>query len=340
VLIDDIAVVDAAGRRTLVEGFEQAGPWRTFPARTVQQDTISLVGERAHSGTVAAQFTFRPGNSADLRGFMPATPGVPLPAVVSESFLAATGLAKGGGILMQFGDALVPVVVVDTYRFFATLPAAEGPSIIVGRDQLAAWARAATLTSAKELDPREVWLSLGPGADRKQLAAVLSASPISLGVVRDREASLAAVTGNPLIAASGSGVLTVAYLGVLVLVAAALLVSLWWAVQRRRVEFAVLHALGWSGRQVLGLLALGYFLVALVGVGAGAIVGRLVGARMLSFLNATEDGSPIEPDFVLRTEWWLVGIGAGVVLAVFAAGVVLAARVVGRVASAQALRAE
>jgi putative ABC transport system permease protein len=143
-----------------------------------------------------------------------------------------------------------------------------------------------------------------------------------------------------LIAAGGSGILLLAFLAALVLVGVALLVSLWTAVQRRRVEFAVLRALGLSRGQVLRMLAFEYALVVILGLGVGAYLGLLVGRQMLSFLNVTETGSRVVPPFVLQTQWSVVGLGVAVVLAIFAAALLLAARVVAGGSDAQALRTE
>ena len=62
------------------------------------------------------------------------------------------------------------------------------------------------------------------------------------------------VQRNPLIAAGGAGILYIAFGAMLLLVAAALLVSLWVSVQRRRGEFAVLRAMGLSRGQVVQLV--------------------------------------------------------------------------------------
>src|SRR5690606_12122050 len=134
----------------------------------------------------------------------------------------------------------------------------------------------------------------------------------------DRESELETLRRNPLISAGGAGILYIAFGAVLLLVGAALLVSLWVSVQRRRTEFAVMRALGLSRGQVIRLLAFEYAIVAILGLGVGAYLGRLVGERMLSFLNVDEDGRTAEPSFILQTDWLMVLAGAAVVLLVFA----------------------
>src|SRR5262249_34694274 len=141
-------------------------------------------------------------------------------------------------------------------------------------------------------------------------------------------------------AAGGSGILFVAFVAVLVLVGAALLVSLWMAVQRRRVEFAVLRALGLSRGQIFRMLAFEYLLVVVVGLLVGAFLGLVVGRQMLSFLNVTESGTRVVPPFILQTDWLVVGAGVAATLAIFGVALLLAVRVLAGGSDAQALRTE
>jgi len=80
--------------------------------------------------------------------------------------------------------------------------------------------------------------------------------------------------------------------------------------------------------------------VAVLGLAVGAYLGRLVGERMLSFLNVDEDGRLAEPSFILQTDWRLVLAGAGVVLVVFAFALAFAGRLISRTSDGQALRTE
>ena len=96
-----------------------------------------------------------------------------------------------------------------------------------------------------------------PNVDRAQLEETLGEPPYQLDTLSDRQGELERLERNPLIAAGGAGILYIAFGAVLMLVAAALLVSLWVSVQRRRGEFAVLRAMGLSRGQVVQLLAFG-----------------------------------------------------------------------------------
>jgi ABC-type lipoprotein release transport system permease subunit len=98
--------------------------------------------------------------------------------------------------------------------------------------------------------------------------------------------------------------------------------------------------MGLSRPQVVQLLAFEYAIVAVLGLVAGAYLGRLVGGRMLSFLNVDDSGDRAEPTFLLHTEWLLVAAGGLIVLAVFVAALVFAGRLISRTSDAAALRTE
>jgi len=244
----------------------------------------------------------------------------------------------GGSAAVQIGGAVIPIVVRDSFRLFPTLASAGGPALVFNRDQLVAWLNLPAADAVPVLN--EAWFALTPGADRQALTTTLATTEYGLADTLDREATLASIERNPLIAAGGGGILFVAFGTVLFLVAAALLVSLWAAVQRRRVEFAVLRMLGTSRGQVFRLLMVEYSLVALTGIVAGSYLGLRISRQMLSFLDATEEGARIEPSFILETNWPVVLGGAAAVLAAFAAGLVLATGYLARSSDAEALRTE
>lgn len=337
ILLDDLAAETPAGA-VLLDGFENVASWSVIPAKVNIADEFVANTQNAKSGRAAGQFRFTTPSNNGNSGLYVTDPMAPLPALVSDQFLAETGSAPGRTLLLSFGDILVPVIIRDRYELFPTLPSSRGASIVLNRDHVLEWLDAFALSDLES--PNELWFTLEPGADREALRRELAGPTFALEVISDREERLDAITANPLIVAGGSGILTVAFLAVLFLVGAALLVSLWMAVQRRRVEFAVLRALGTSRSQVFRLLALEYAVVVVVGLVGGGFLGLFVSRRMLSFLNVTEGGARVEPEFILQTNWAFVGAGAGAVLIVFALALVAAVRVLSRISDGQALRTE
>ncbi len=338
VFLDDIGAVDATGAVTPIEGFEGTVRWEAIPSAEALTDDLQQSDEAARSGSQSARLAFRRGTTGERRGLFPADRNVPLPLLASESFLSRNRLEVGDEGLLELDGIVVPFAIRGRYERFPTLPALEGDSVVLNRDQLLRWGRMVSSSPGDLSRANEVWLDLAPGAARAPVTAALDERGLSRTV--DLAATLVSVESNPLIAASGTGILAVSFVAVLALVAVALLVSLWMAVQRRRVEFAVLGAIGLTRRQTLGALALEYAVVGAVGVAAGVLVGQVVGRRMLSFLDVTEAGLPVEPGFVLETEWAFVAIGAAAVAAIFAVALAVSVRALARGSDAAALRTE
>ncbi len=338
VYIDDLSTVDPDGSLSLLEGFEGVVRWEAIPSAQRITDNLQLSTEEVRGGSQAARLGFRRGTTGERRGLFPADRSIPLPILASEAFLDQNRLELGDEELIEIDGIVVPVVVRGVYERFPTLSNLQGPSIVVNRDQLLRWGYMVATAPGALSRVNEVWLDLAPGIDRGPLMERLER--LGLRRVVDREGTLASVRSNPLIAASGTGILSVSFVATLALVAVALLVSLWMAVQRRRVEFAVLGAIGLTRRQVMAVLGLEYAIVGVVGVAAGVVVGQFVGRRMLSFLDVTEAGLPVEPGFVLQTEWTVVIVGAAAVAAVFAVALVATVRALARTSDAAVLRTE
>ena len=337
--IDDITST-ANAVDSSVDDFESPSQWAPFPTTASTPDTFEVVSQGQHGGKQAARFAFRQGASREQRGVFLSSFLTPIPAIVSSSFAGATGAALGQNAMLRVGGTLVPIVVRGTFDLFPSTHTRDGPVVVFNRDRLLAWRDIAYPGLGGEIDRNELWLQLKPGADLAAITNALPNAPFQLEKIFTRQEAIDANTRNPLIAASGSGILSAAFVAILALVAAALLTSLLAALRRRRVEIAVVRAIGLSPRQVLGMLTLEYAFVFAVGVSAGCLLGLFVSSRMLSFLDVTERGERVEPSFILETRWPVVGLGVLVVFAVFALALWLAARSVARSTDAAALRGE
>ncbi len=336
VLFDDLAAV-GPNVSEVIDDFETAR-WNTLPTLENAHDEYALTTDDAKSGQYSGEFTFRLGVQTERRGLYTLDENIPLKVLASQDFLAASGIPVGGLGTIRQGQVLVPIRVVASYEHFPTLPIDDGPSIVVNFDQYASYVNAFLAIGAPDLETNEAWFSLEPGTDTTALKDTLQDPPWRMSRFVDRASELDSIERNPLLTAGGAGILLVSFVGVLVLIGAAFLVSLWTAVQRRRTEFAVLRAMGLSRGQLLRLLAFEYATVSIVGVVVGAYLGLIVGRRMLSFLDVTEAGKRVEPGFILQTDWAMVAGGGGVVAAIFVLALLLAVRVLSRTTDAAALR--
>jgi ABC-type lipoprotein release transport system permease subunit len=339
IFLDDIQA-EAPSGAVMVEDFEGPLVWEAAPSRTPArgaslQDEFRVTSEQTHSGNEAGRFALRPGVTTGLRGIFVKDPAVPLPVVVNPEFIGVAGANVGQTVLLESGDALIPVTVRGVARLFPTITGGT-PFMVVNRDHLAGWIAVFSDNALRR--PDEAWFSLRPDAGRQATLRAMETSPVRLRNIVDRQAVLASINANPLIAAGGSGILVAAFVAVFALVAVALLVTLIASVQRRRTEFAVMRAMGVSRGQVFRLLAFEYALVAVLGLTAGVYLGLVVGRRMLSFLDVTERGDKVVPPFILQTNWLMVGAAGAAVALTFLLGMLLSSRVVRRQPAAQVLR--
>jgi hypothetical protein len=256
--------------------------------------------------------------------------------------LAQLGLRDGSQTTLLVGDVPVPVVVHSTYRLFPTLFSEDGASALINRDDLNAWLR--TWAISERVEMNGAWLTLEPGVtgqEREELAGLLARSPFRLDDdTVDRAALFAEIDQDPLLAAGGTGILAIGFASTLLLLAAAAAVVLFTDAERRRPELAVMRALGFSRGQTARMLALEYGLLILFGVVLGAVLGRQLGDRMLSFLNVTEDGDRVEPEFILETDWALLGLSALAIVAVFAITLAVVLTLARRFSAGQVLRTD
>lgn len=335
---DNLVAATAAGAATTLDSFDGPNPgWTPLPARLNLPDRFELAPGDGRPGQVG-QLRRAPGQSSELWGLVRAQPFVPLPVIATRSFIDATGLSVGTVGAVSVANVTVPVRVAGEVEAFPTLPSAAGPGIVFNRDQLISWLGLAGSSAPRGFN--EAWLEPPAGADVAVLEQVLRGEPFRFGLVTDRSRELSRLEQNPLISAGGAGILYLAFGALLLLVAVALLVSLWLVVQRRRTEFAVLRSLGLSRGGVARVLALEYTFVAVVGVLAGTVLGRQVAARMLSFLDVDEAGRRAEPSYLLRTDWLLVSGSLAAVGLAFVLALTVAVRLIARTSDAQALRTE
>lgn len=340
--LDDITAAGPDGTAVVVEDFERPSSWSTFLDRTAINDTFTTGPESARSGKSGAKLVYRPqSTNSQLHGIYYNNFRTPIPVVVSRSFLAAAGLQEGGTtLLLAGGNTLLPIRIAGVFELLPTTVQGDGPVVVMDREALTSWAALSSGLSGREFEIAEAWLDLAPGADEEALKTALRAQPFEFNQVVSRADELRRAKDNPLIAAGGSGILSIAFVSVLGLVAAALITQLLTGVGRRRVEFAVARALGISRGQLLRMLSLEYGTVVVVGVVAGVAVGLFVSGQMLSFLEVSEAGDRVEPPFVLQTRWLVVAGAAGVVVAACTGALVKVAATMRRSADAQALRSE
>ncbi len=325
IYFDDFSVTQPDGSTQVVDDFEQASDWRPALTNAGEQDEVAVTGDQHHGGLRALRFSFPSGtDTAGVRAFYVSDPNVPLPAVVSKNFASETGAKVGDLSSVAVADHLVPIRVAGIIDLFPTLDPRRAPYVLLNRSHVIEWLE--RITDSPQATSNEVWLQAAPGADRAALVRTLQAPPYQLNALVDRAHLLTLNGADPLLVASGNGVLFLSFVAALALVAGAFLVTLFNSLRRRQLEFAVMTTLGLGRRRVFAMLVFEFAVVSAVGAAIGVVLGLGVSRLMLSFLSVTETGEKVQPPFVLVTNWAVLAVSLGALALIVAVSVALAAR--------------
>ena len=339
VYVDDITAVmkppvasdaSAEPQRQIIEDFEQVGRWVPLPHVGEVEDTAS-VSRRAGRGDAAGlEFTWIDPLLQAPRGvFIP--PGdFPLAAVGSPS------LARPETLRINLGRQLVPLVVQDSVTHFPTIRGRDSPLLMVSLISLQEYT--ARIPRGIPIPPREYWLSLEAGADREQaIRSVREATSVSAHIV-DRQELVERAERDPLAGGGWNG-LTLLGMGALtVAVTLTLAIHALVAVRSSRVELTVIRALGFSHRQLVGLLVLERILVAALGLAVGAVIGYFLGTWTLGLMGFTPGGLPVIPPMVVTVQTWLIALVVFNLTIAAALGIVVAATAAGKLRASDILR--
>ncbi|MFB7589730.1 ABC transporter permease [Streptomyces sp. NPDC056169] len=256
-----------------------------------------------------------------------------LPAVVTETYLAATGAKPGDKLEITLGGKPVGITIARVVKELpttgpgaqgasATTPVAtpeDGGSILV---DLASVNRYLASDETASVPASEWWLTVAPGRSDEVAAALRarpSADPEQI-LVRDETA--ADLLGDPLGAGPNAALMAVA-------AAAAALAAVGFAVgsagsmRERSAEFGVLRALGTPQRRLARLIAAeqGVLIAVglLVGIGLGTVLARAVVPLVVLTGQATRPVPPVLVELPLGQVALLVTGVAALPLAIVAA---------------------
>jgi len=340
-VFDEITAVSADGDRTVVENFEDEFRWAIFSAPG-DPEVFEQVSDRVRAGRGAARWTWNTTVNPTRRILAFNDPVVPVAAVMNAEALGAFQTGVGGSASARIDGVLVPLSVRAGVDFFPTM-APESGIVVMNYEHLRSLAGS---VFAQELrDRSELWLDFDPGVSIEEQEAIIATlenrqSPIE---VHSRSAILLSrqleeIGSDPTIQASGSGILSVAFVAVLALSSLGFVVTLVLSVRSRAVEFAVLRTIGTSSWQIFRSMLLEWGIVLVIGTTIGVLLGRQIAAIMLSFLEVTEDGVRVLPPFTLETDWVVLAIGIGTLAGFVAISLVVAWTTTMRRANASELR--
>jgi hypothetical protein len=328
VIIDEVQTWDADlpqdwrtagfGPGRVIEGFEDLGKYElvTGSSLTPDQGSLSRGSDDVRGGEYAAVLTFtRQRAGVPVTGIRLKGPEAKLPIVVSEAFLERSGRVVGDEIQTYMNSQYVTLRIAGSFALFPGYdPASRTNLAVTHLGALQIWGdRVPTVSQGGFAN--EAWLSGLP--DDPITKEKLSEAGYNLDLVFDRDLLRAEAAKDPLVAASWEGILFLSFLAVLLLTAIGFIVSSHLAAQTRALEFAILRTMGFTGRQILGLVSLEQVFV----VAAGLIVGTLLGLPlvrlMIGYLGVSETGSNVLPPLVSEVNWTAVAVADGLLLVVF-----------------------
>lgn len=304
----------------------------------VDQGSLSLLPVNNARGQNVARFafTYAPGISPVI-GMRLISPPDPIPVAVSESFLEATGdLSVGDQLVMRINSQLVDVVIVAQFANFPGFYPSQNSHLILADIETLQVAAARVPSMAAGIYANEAWI--GVRGDEPVSVEWLSAQGLTARTVLDRDLIDSLQSRDPLVGASWEGILFLSFATVLILTALGFVVFSYLAAQTRSLEFAILRTMGFSGRQILGVVAFEQIVVIISGVAAGTLLGFPLGRLLISSLGLTDDGAEVVPSLVSEISWTTVFTVYALLAIVFVATVSTLVRLYSRLALHRTLR--
>jgi hypothetical protein len=268
---------------------------RDLPPDQVLGTSVTLSGSGQFggifgaSGVPSARITFVP---AALARF---TDDVTV--IANRAFLEATSSEVGEVVSTTIEGGFRRLTIVGVVESFpSTEP--DRPLLIFDEPTLGL---VRLLGSASVRAPDEWWIAAADGMDEGIAAALRTAPFVSTEVVSLTERTRSLST-DP-VALGIIGALTLGFVVTGLFAVVGLTVSGAVSARQRRTEFALLRALGLSGRQLFGSLWLENGSIVLVSLVAGTGLGLLIGWTVLPFITVTQQATAPVPPVLVEVPW-------------------------------------
>ncbi len=208
-------------------------------------------------------------------------------AIANQAFIDATGAGVGSKVTTSLEGTPASVLLIGALDGFPTLDPAK-PFLVVDGPTLA---DARLASSAVVAPPTEWWLATNQPTS---VAAAITSGVDRNATIVTTAARRATLLADP-IPRGVIGILGLGSLAALVFAAIGFIVSATVSTRERLVEFALLRALGLSGRQLSTWLALEHTVLLVVGSLAGIGLGSILAWLVLPFATLTASGAEVTP---------------------------------------------
>jgi FtsX-like permease family len=242
---------------------------------------------------LAARITFLPSSLASASR--------PVPVIANPAFLSATASAPGDTVTTTIEGVVRQVTIVGVVGSFPTTD--PGRPLLIFDEPTLGLLRLRGAGSVRS--PDEWWLAAPGGA--AAMATVLRGPPfddVDVVTAVDRARSL---TTDP-VALGAIGALSLGFVATGLFAILGLAVSSAISARQRRTEFALMRALGLSGRQLQAWLWLENGSLVLVSLVAGTALGLFIGWLVLPFVSVTQQATAPIPAVVVEVPWGQIGL--------------------------------
>ncbi len=218
--------------------------------------------------------------------------------LVPAHLLDTTGLVVGDylelkGLIVGGGES-IPFQIVGTLKYFPTAFPPEDLFVVGNLDYI-----------FNELGgdlPYHVWLKVADEVQGESVRKELEAQSIEVLRLEDARVLIEERRASP----ARQGMFGFLILGLAVtflLSVLALAVHAVLTLQRRRIQLAILRALGWTRRQVGVSLIFEQSVIAVLGIGGGTVLGFGVSHLFVPFLKEGSTAAERIPPFLVRISW-------------------------------------
>ena len=319
--LDDLRAETPNGEIS-VEPFERDAPWRSAIG-VAGGDRIEFNSGGARQGAAALRYAWSGLGANDELLIVRESPNLPVRAAIDRESLEAAGLAPGDIAPVLVGGAAIPVRIGAVVDYFPTLNPAQGGFVIA---DLAALRAAALVAASRAVLPvTEVWATAAGDSVRAVVGQLLDDVYLS-SVVLDAQLLLDEARTDPFRSGGIAALFVVGFLGLLLMGATTLFLSLAAEGRERAREFALLQTIGYGHAAMRLQAAVEVLLVLLIGVAAGIGLGRAVAGALLGFLEVTAEGVRAAPPVTISIDWLVASLGVAALALCALAGVALVAR--------------
>ena len=305
IFLEGLAAVTPEGEELLAD-FQSLDGWHVvedYSAPGLYALESSEDVARAGSSRSAA-FSWIPGGIG-LARIRAGAPEIPIPAVVSKSLLDIADARLGDILTIRTITGSLPIRAVVRADYFPTLNTREGPFAVVDLKTFIHYIN----LHAQDLvgGSNELWVSLD-SAGQSPVAVNEELDNLGIDVRETHIASemVAQRVEQPFVTAGWGGLLVLMFLALVLASASGVMLFSYTDTRERHTEFALLRTLGFSRRQLNGVVWFNLFLVVVFGIGLGTWAGQQIGASLLPMLEVAEEGVRVTPPMVLRINWGIL----------------------------------